>query len=65
MIAPVKRSDNFEKIFNSEMSQNTSTYYYIQPIDTVQYQVIPFPISMKKSSNTSAKQSELNSIWTE
>jgi len=64
-IAPVKKSNNFEKIFNSEMSQNTSTYYYIQPIDTVQYQVIPFPILMKKSSNTSAKQFELNSIWTE
>tara|TARA_B100000902_G_scaffold52397_1_gene59119 strand:+ start:4130 stop:5860 length:1731 start_codon:yes stop_codon:yes gene_type:complete len=64
-IAPVKKDNNFEKIFNSEISQNTSTYYYIQPIDTVQYQVIPIPVSMKKSSNTSTKQFELNSIWTE
>ena len=45
------------------MSENTSTYYYIQPVDTVQYQVVPFPVPMKKNSNTSTEQSELNPIW--
>ena len=63
-IAPVKRNNNIEKISNSGMSENTSTYYYIQPVDTVQYQVVPFPVPMKKTPNTSTEQSELNPIWT-
>ena len=62
-IAPVKRNENIDKISNSGMSENTSTYYYIQPVDTVQYQVVPFPVPMKKNSNTSTEQSELNPIW--
>ena len=63
-IVPVKRNENIDKISNSGMSENTSTYYYIQPVDTVQYQVVPFPVPMKKNSNTSTEQSELNPIWT-
>ena len=62
-IVPVKRNENIDKISNSGMSENTSTYYYIQPVDTVQYQVVPFPVPMKKNSNTSTEQSELNPIW--
>ena len=62
-IVPVKRNENIDKISNSGMSENTSTYYYIQPVDTVQYQVIPFPVPMKKNSNTFTEQSELNPIW--
>lgn len=53
------------RISHSTISdQNTSTYYYIQPIDTVQSQVVPFPVLMKKTSNTPIEQSELNPIWT-
>ena len=53
------------RISHSTISdQNTSTYYYIQPIDTVQSQVVPFPVPMKKTSNTPTEQSELNPIWT-
>jgi murein DD-endopeptidase MepM/ murein hydrolase activator NlpD len=63
-IVPVKRNENIDKISNSGMSENTSTYYYIQPVDTVQYQVVPFPVPMKKNLNTSTEQSELNPIWT-
>ena len=63
-IVPVKRNENIDKISNSGMSENTSTYYYIKPVDTVQYQVVPFPVPMKKNSNTSTEQSELNPIWT-
>jgi len=48
---------------DSGMSENTSTYYYIQPVDTVQYQVVPFPVPMKKTSNTFTEQYELNTIW--
>ena len=63
-IAPVKKNKNIEKMSSSGMSENTSTYYYIQPVDTVQYQVVPFPVPMKKTPNTSTEQSELNPIWT-
>lgn len=53
------------RISHSTISdQNTSTYYYIQPIDTIQSQVVPFPVPMKKTSNTPTEQSELNPIWT-
>jgi murein DD-endopeptidase MepM/ murein hydrolase activator NlpD len=52
------------RISHSAISdQNVSTYYYIQPYDTIQNQVVPFPVSVKKTSSIT-KQSELNSIWT-
>ena len=42
------------RISHSAISdQNVSTYYYIQPIDTVQSQVVPFPVLMKKTSSSS------------
>ena len=52
------------RISHSAISdQNVSTYYYIQPYDTIQNQVVPFPVSVKKTSSIT-KQSELNPIWT-
>jgi murein DD-endopeptidase MepM/ murein hydrolase activator NlpD len=53
-----------ERISHSTISdQNVSTHYYNQPYDTVQYQIIPFQVPMKKNSSIT-KQSELNPIWT-
>lgn len=52
-----------ERISHSTISdQNVSTHYYNQPYDTVQYQIIPFSVPMKKNSSNTEK-SELNSIW--
>lgn len=51
-----------QQISHPDPTENVSTYYYIQPYETVQNQIVTFPISVS-SKSISRGRNELNPLW--
>lgn len=51
-----------QQISHPDPTENISTYYYIQPYETVQNQIVTFPISVS-SKSMSRGRNELNPLW--
>ena len=55
-------NENFALMLEPQISENVSTYYYVQPYTTIQTEVIPFTVTQNKSLSVKSE-SNSNILW--
>ncbi len=51
-----------QQISHPDPTENVSTYYYVQPYETIQNQIVTFPIPVSNKSMSRGR-NELNPLW--